>query len=154
IKTQKVTLDQPTCAFEPHCLALREGQDLEVKNNAPIPHSVNWQTTNPNNPGGNLLIPAGGVHVIPKLQAERIPFTVTCTIHPWMRGRVGVFDHPYFAVTDENGNFEIKNAPAGHYRLKVYHDAIGWRNGKEGRDGEKITIKPDAVTDVGALDVK
>ena len=59
----------------------------------------------------------------------------------------------YFA-TGKLPTVTVKNAPAGNWHLKVYHDAIGWRGGKDGRDGQKITIKPDAVTDVGKLDVK
>lgn len=153
-KDKKVMLDQPRCAFVPHCLAMREGQELEVKNSAPMAHNVNWAGNPLKNAGGNILIPAGGVYVIPNLKADRFPLQVACNIHPWMKCRVGVFDHPYFAVTDENGNFEIKNAPAGTYRLKVYHESIGWRGGAAGRNGDKIAIKPDAVTDVGKLDVK
>ena len=64
-----------------------------------------------------------------------------------------VFDHPYFAVTDENGNFEIKLAPAGEYRLRSRHDT-GWRGGAAGKAGEKVTIKGGAVTDLGKLDMK
>lgn len=154
IQQSDVTMDQPVCMFEPHCLGLREGQNLKVKNSAPIPHSVSWTGTPTKNPGGNVVVPAGGQFVIKDLKADRFPLQISCTIHPWMKARVGVFDHPYFAVTDADGNFEIKNAPAGNYRLKVYHESIGWRNGAAGRDGEKITIKPGGVTDVGKLDVK
>ena len=54
-----------------------------------------------------------------ELVADRFPITVSCTIHPWMRAWIRVFDHPYYAVTDDNGHFEIKDAPAGEYRLVV-----------------------------------
>ena len=37
-----------------------------------------------------------------------LPVSVSCSIHPWMKARVFCFAHPYFAITDENGNFEIK----------------------------------------------
>jgi hypothetical protein len=129
---------------------MREGQVLVAKNSSPIQHNVHWSGINQvKNPGGNSIVPAGGSLKIDNLKADKMPLNIKCDIHPWMNARVGVFDHPYFAVTDENGNFEIKLAPAGEYRLKVYHDAIGWRNGAKGRDGEKITIKTGEVTDVG-----
>jgi hypothetical protein len=153
IQQPNVTIDQPTCMFEPHCLGLRQGQNLVVKNSAPIPHNVNWAGNPLKNPGGNVLVPAGGQFVIQDLKADRFPLQVTCNIHPWMKARVGVFDHPYFAVTDADGNFEIKDAPAGNYRLKVYHESIGWRNGAAGKDGEKTAVKPGAVTDLGSLEI-
>ena len=59
---------------------------------------------------------------------DKFPITVACNIHGWMKAYVRVFDHPYFAVTDKDGNFEIKNAPAGEWRLKIWHDT-GWRGG-------------------------
>jgi len=155
IPNKEVEIDQPYCAFIPHSLAMREGQVLVAKNSAKIQHNVHWTGINQlKNPGGNQIIPAGGSLRIDNLKAEKMPLTVKCDIHPWMNARVGVFDHPYFAVTDENGNFEIKLAPAGTYRLKVYHDSIGWRNGAAGREGERITIKAGEVTDVAKLGLK
>jgi hypothetical protein len=59
-----------------------------------------------------------------------------------MSARVAVFKHPYFAVTKADGSFEIKNAPVGTFRLFVWHEAIGYRGGEKGAEGEKITIKP------------
>jgi hypothetical protein len=154
IPNKEVEIDQPRCAFVPHCLGMREGQVLVAKNSAPIQHNIRWVGNPSKNPGDNQIIPAGGSLKISNLKADRLPLVVECNIHPWMKARVAVFDHPYFAVTDENGNFEIKQAPAGNYRLKVYHDAIGWRNGAEGKDGEKITIKSGGVNDVGKLGIK
>lgn len=155
IPNKEVEMDQPRCAFVPHSLAMREGQVLVAKNSADIQHNVHWSGINQlKNPGGNNIIPAGGAFKIEGLKADKLPLSFECNIHPWMKARVGVFDHPYFAVTDENGNFEIKLAPAGEYRLKVYHDAVGWRGGAAGRNGEKITIKGGGVTDVGRLGLK
>jgi hypothetical protein len=57
-----------------------------------------------------------------------------------MSGQVRIFDHPYYALTDENGNFEITNAPAGQFRIVFWHET-GVRGGKEGRFGEPIAIK-------------
>ena len=41
-----------------------------------------------------------------------VPFK--CDVHGWMNAYVGVLDHPYFAVTDKDGKFELKDAAAGH----------------------------------------
>src|SRR4051812_39112552 len=108
-------IDQPTCAFIPHALAIREGQTLLAKNSSPVSHNIKWTGIKESNQG-NVTLPAGKSVPI-KLEPERLPIKVECNIHPWMNGRVGVFTHPYFALTDADGNFEIKNAPAGKYRI-------------------------------------
>ena len=68
------------------------------------------------------------------LKAETPPIPFKCDIHPWMKGYVRVFDHPYFAVTDEDGKFEIKNAPAGKWRIVYWHEN-GFHKGREGAVG-------------------
>lgn len=142
IKETKVVVDQPSCAFIAHAVALRGGQTLVAKNSAAIAHNFKW-TGNPTvNPGGNVLLPPGASKEIDDLKADRLPIAMECNIHPWMKGWVRVFDHPYFAVTDADGNFTIKNAPAGDYRLKVWQGTGGWLGGTKGKDGTPITIRP------------
>ena len=51
-----------------------------------------------------------------------------------------IFDHPYYAVTDEDGKFEIKDAPAGNYRIVYWHENVGFKGGKDGRFGEPVAI--------------
>src|SRR5207237_6939267 len=131
-----------------------EGQDLLVKNSAAVAHSVNWSGHPLRNPGGNVIVPSGNSFTIKGVKADKIPLMISCSIHPWMKGRVAVLDHPSFAVTDADGKFEIPKAPAGDYRLKIYQDANGWLGGREGRDGQPITIKSGGVTDLGKIDFK
>jgi hypothetical protein len=133
-------LDQPTCAFEPHAVALREGQKLIAKNTAPVAHNVNWQGSPAKNPGGNKIIPPGKQEVISNLKADKRPVAVSCNIHPWMKAWVRVFDHPYYAVTDKDGNFDIKGAPAGKYKIWYWSDT-GYKDGAKGANGFDIEIK-------------
>jgi hypothetical protein len=146
---KNVEMDQPCCMFIPHCVALREGQNLVVKNSAPVVHNFHWTGTN--NAGGNVSVQAGQQHVIKGLVADRTPIKVVCDFHPWMSAWIGVFNHPYFALSDENGNYEIKGAPAGQYRIIAWHEDMGWvfiePGQKTGKNGKPITIKADAVTD-------
>jgi len=154
IKEKQVSLDQPCCQFVPHCLAMREGQTLIAKNSSPIGHNVNYTGHPLRNPGKNVAVgPKGSIEIEGLKADEKFPITVACNIHGWMKAYVRVFDHPYFAVTDADGNFEIKNAPAGEWRLKAWHDT-GWRGGAAGRDGDKITVKGGTVTDLGKLEIK
>lgn len=61
--------------------------------------------------------------------------------HNWIRGYVFVFDHPYAAVTDENGTFEMESLPAGDYVLKVWHEGFGMQE-------RKISVKPGKSMEV------
>jgi hypothetical protein len=82
---------------------------------------------------------------------EQYPIAYSCTIHPWMNGQVRVFDHPYNALTDDDGNFTIANAPQGKFRMVVWHEKAGYLGGKAGRFGTPIEIKGD-VTQLKAME--
>lgn len=162
IKDKTVVLDQPCCKFEPHAIAMRQGQILLAKNSAPIAHNINW-TGGVKNPGNNVIVPPGQEVKIEDLVASNLPVSVKCNIHGWMQGWIRIFDHPYYAVTDADGNYEIKDAPAGDYMLVVWQEGAGWAemkavvapNGKKVRvHGRKITIKPDTVNDQGDLGIE
>lgn len=152
IKDKRVVMDQPVCMFLPHALGLREGQTLVAKNSASIAHNFKWSGNPEINPGNNVLLPPGSEKEIDNLKADRFPVSIECNIHPWMKGWVRVYDHPYFAVTDENGNFEFKNAPAGDWQLMVWHGSGGWLGGRKGRDGQKISIPAGDTKDLGKLE--
>jgi hypothetical protein len=145
IKDPQVAIDQPICAFIPHALAMREGQVLVAKNSSPVSHNIKW--TGAKNQG-NFTLPAGTQKEIP-LEAERLPMLVECNFHPWMNARVGIFTHPYFALTGPDGRFEIKNAPAGKYRIVVYNNFF--LDGTPGRNGRQISIPPDGTLDLGEI---
>jgi hypothetical protein len=149
-KSNKVEIDQPLCAFVPHAMGMREGQVLVAKNSAGVAHNLKW--TGFTNPGANILIVAGGQLEIQNLVADRFPLEIQCNIHPWMKGWVGVFNHPYYAVTDADGAFEIKDAPAGDYRLIVWHGSGGYRGGAKGRTGEAVSIKAGGTLDLKDLE--
>ena len=96
------------------------GETVTLKSSDPTNHNVNFQLKNLNqNP---LIAPGSQMDVMPD-SPERTPGPVSCSIHPWMMAYWMVLDHPYFAVTDENGNYEIKNAPAGTQKVVVWQEA-------------------------------
>lgn len=139
-----VVVDQPYCAFRPHVAMVRPGQELQVWNSALIFHNTKYSGPT----GDNLALPpikAKGDTPIKKpikLKPDaKEPVTLQCNAHPWMRGYVWASNTPYAAVTDENGNFEIKNVPAGTpVRLVVWHEKAGFC-GKGGKEGETVTFK-------------
>ncbi|WP_439626196.1 hypothetical protein [Gemmata sp.] len=137
-KPQEVAIDQPCCMFVTRVTVARVGDTLVVKNPSPVAHNFFW--TSAKNGDFNVNIPAGQNWTMANaLATESGSIQYKCTIHPWMTGYVRVFDHPYFAVTDADGNFEIKNAPAGQFRIVYWHEN-GVRGGAEGRFGELIAI--------------
>jgi hypothetical protein len=144
---KEVALDQPTCAFEPHVLGIRQGQKLISKNPAPVPHNVMFSGIRNTN---NVQIPPGGEHTF-ELFAESTPVKISCGAHPWMEGFAWIFEHPYFAVTDASGRFEIKLAPAGPQSFVLWQESIGFEPDQKGRP---IEVKADGVTDLGDIAIK
>ncbi|MCS6864071.1 MAG: hypothetical protein RMJ56_09810 [Gemmataceae bacterium] len=145
----QVVIDQPCCMFVERVTCARVGDTLVVKNPAPVAHNFFWDSAN--NDSYNVTIPKNEQWKMPKpLRKEGPPIQYKCTIHGWMTGYVRIFDHPYYAVTDENGNFEIKNAPVGKFRIVYWHEN-GVRGGREGRFGEEIEIK-GPVTDLKQIE--
>jgi plastocyanin len=138
-KAAEVVIDQPQCMFVPRVVVARAGDTLIAKNSAPVAHNFFW--TSGNNGQFNPTIPANQAFKLPDpLKPEATPIQYKCSIHPWMIGYVRVFDHPYFAVTDEDGRWEIKDAPVGKFRVVYWHEN-GFKDGAKGRFGEPVEIK-------------
>ena len=145
VKDKEVVLDQPCCRFEPHALIVREGQVLLARNSSPVVHNLNWQG-GADNPGDNKVIPANGQFAIENLKASSRPLKVSCNIHTWMTAHVRVFDHPYAALTDAEGRFEIKKAPAGKFNLVMWHEGATWIGGD--KKGKTIDIPAEGTVEV------
>lgn len=135
--------------FSPRVTAARAGDQLVFSNPSPVVFNVRYRhAALADVPMGweagefNVLLLPGKSHTTKPLPTLRAANAVSDTIHPWVQGYVWAFDHPYFAVTDEKGNFEIKHAPPGKWRLVVWHEKAGYRNGAKGRLGEAIEVGP------------
>jgi RNA polymerase sigma factor (sigma-70 family) len=131
--------------FTPRVLAVRAGDSLTFGNSLRVMMNVHYSGVNAEGAPRdfNVLIESGKTYASKPLPALRLPDQFKCNIYPWMTGYVWAFDHPYFAVTDANGHFEIPNAPAGNWRLAAWHEAVGYLGGAQGRTGAKLTL-PDA----------
>lgn len=145
VPKDEVVVDTPCYAFVPHAVGLREGQTLRIKYRAGM-HNLSYRGKR-NVQFGELLRP-NAQSVEYRFKAEEFPILLACNIHPWMFGWVGVFDHPYFAVSDSDGRFEVKQVPAGKYRLRIWHESAR-REPEHGKFDLSITIKNNEVTDIG-----
>jgi hypothetical protein len=134
-------VDQPFCAFEPHVTVLfpsyfdgkkqiPTGQKFKVLNSADIAHNTNWSGNALVNPGKNETIKAHGDVDVPIKPAkdERTGedlVTLRCDLHKWMDAFVYAFDHPFAAVTKEDGTYEIKGVPTGvELEVCYWHESM------------------------------
>ena len=119
---EPIVIDQRKMAFIPHVVAVQQGTTVEFLNSDPVGHNVYWPSVS-----GNKKL-AHNLGTWPR--GEKKPFqfndvgvaSLLCNVHPEMSGYVVVTPTPYFAVTDKDGNFEIKNIPAGKYTLKTWSE--------------------------------
>jgi len=119
---QPVAIDQKGCQYKPHVIAMQANQKLDVVNDDPTTHNIHPMPNN--NREWNKSQPHG-MPVEETFSREEIAIPVKCNVHPWMKGYIAVFKHPYFAVTDKDGNFDLKDLPPGSYTIKAWHEKLG-----------------------------
>jgi plastocyanin len=139
----KIDFDQKGCVFQPHVLGLMAGVPITLKSSDPMNHNVNIKLKNS---GGNPTVAGGASLPFTPSSAERTPGQVVCDIHPWMSAWWMVLDSPYFAVTDDQGNFEIKNVPAGTQKVVVWQESVAKGGFVTAPSGDNIDIKPNDST--------
>jgi plastocyanin len=112
--SQHVTIDQRQMAFVPKVAVVLQGTTVDFLNSDSVAHNVYWPSV-----GGNKKL-AHNLGTWPKGYIGTV--SLLCNVHPEMSGTVVVVPTPYFAVTDRDGAFEIKNVPAGTYTLKTWSE--------------------------------
>lgn len=117
--TKPVLLDQKGCEYVPYVAGLQSGQKLLVRNSDPVLHNVH--ATPKINKEFNLAQMAGGKDIERSFEQSEVFVRFKCDVHQWMFAYVGVLPHPYFAVTDKDGNYKIEGVPAGKYTLVAFH---------------------------------
>jgi hypothetical protein len=123
-----VILDQAGCHYNPHVLAVQVNQPIKIINSDPTMHNVHsLAKTNQN---FNVGMAGKGDAIEKKFSKPELPVRVKCDVHGWMNAFVGVFDHPYFAVTDSTGGFMIKNVPPGEYTIETWQEKLGSKSEK------------------------
>ena len=121
--TTPVMLDQKGCRYIPHVFGVQVGQTIQVSNSDPALHNVH--AIPKANREFNLsqppkVPPAPRVFTTPEIG---VPFR--CDVHGWMTAFANVVAHPFFAVTREDGSFEIKGLPPGSYTIEAWHEELG-----------------------------
>lgn len=145
---KEVVFDQKNCRFTPHSLLVRTDQTVVIKSDDPIQH--NTHTYPLRNQAYNFILKPNerSGEKIQYPVPEFLPIQVKCDIHPWMMAYWMILDHPYMAVTDENGSFTIERLPAGQNEFRVWHERVGYLDRKftvTVSDGETTRLDPVEV---------
>jgi hypothetical protein len=115
-------LDNAKCRFVQHVLAASVGQFLLLKNADPILHTAH-AFFHDGQPHFNVGLYPGRLSRKPLVSPGVVK--ILCEVHPWMSAYMVVTEHPYHAVTDIYGDFDIRDVPPGRFRLKVWHESLG-----------------------------
>ncbi|MBV8050936.1 MAG: carboxypeptidase-like regulatory domain-containing protein [Acidobacteriaceae bacterium] len=115
-------MDQKGLLFEPHIMAVQQGTTVDFLNSDNVQHNVFWQSVGSDKKAGHNLgtWPKGEKRSFTFDKAGVAP--LLCNVHPEMAGYLVVSPTPYFAESDESGNYKIKDIPDGSYTLAVWHE--------------------------------
>src|SRR3954469_6299681 len=123
VPTESATIDQKECRYHPHVFGMRVGQPLQIINSDPTLHNIH--AIPKANQEFNNGQPIQGMKMNHTFTQKEVMVPFKCDVHGWMNAYVGVLDHPYFAVTDKDGKFELKDVPAGTYTIEAWHERGG-----------------------------
>src|SRR6476620_7895597 len=121
--TTPVSVDQKDCRYHPHVFGIQVGQPLEIINSDPTLHNIHAVAKN--NREFNNGQPLQNMKTTHTFTAPEVMVPFKCDVHGWMNAYVGVLNHPYFAVTDQDGKFDIKGLPPGTYTIEAWHEKGG-----------------------------
>jgi plastocyanin len=130
-------LDQNGCAFKPHVAFVPMGAELAILNSDGILHNIH--TYSEKNPAINIAQPGFKKRLVQTFTQPEV-IRVACDVHNWMGGYIVVVDHPYYSITDAEGNFELTNVPAGTYTVQYWQETLG-------KQTAEVTVSDGAASD-------
>jgi len=125
---EPVVLDQKGCRYVPHVLGVMVGQPFKVLNDDTAQHNVHPMPKS-NSEWNESQMPHGQP-ITKTFHQPEMMMPIQCNQHPWMKMYVNVMPNPYFAVSGDNGTFEIKDLPPGEYTLVAVHEKFGERTAR------------------------
>src|SRR5262249_13210585 len=101
------------------------GSTVNVFSRDPVAHSPVFYREGNGQPVDQMhTVDDGQVIPTEKIARQSGIIEARCKLHPFARAYIAVFDHPYFAITDANGQFTIDGLPPGTYNVKVWHERL------------------------------
>jgi plastocyanin len=125
---EKATLSQDNCMYRPRVQGVVDGQKLEIRNGDPVLHNVHTYD------GARTLFNVAQVPGTPSFDktftqnGALIKFK--CDVHQWMTAYIWVQNNGWFAVSDSDGKFKIKDVPVGTWDIEAWHERFGTKKGK------------------------
>ncbi|MCB1127787.1 MAG: hypothetical protein KDM81_14940, partial [Verrucomicrobiae bacterium] len=127
-------LDQEKCLYTPYVSGVMVNQPFIIKNSDPLMHNVHATPKVEGNKEFNVGQPVKGMEYKASFAKREVLLRFKCDVHAWMFAYVGVMDHPWFAVTNEKGEYKLPpDLPPGEYTLVALHR-------KAGESTQKITV--------------
>lgn len=152
---KEITLANEKCRFEPRVVIAQTGDILKITNPDSVGHNANLQFFN--NEAKNPMIPPNQDVVVELKESEPGIVEVRCNIHPWMKASLLVLEHPYAAVSDENGDVVIKGIPVGKHVFRANHEtgkiqdvSVEGKKEEWSRSRFELEIKP-GMNDLGTV---
>jgi len=130
-----VQMDQELCVFVPRVVVVPAGGTVEFLNTDRLLH--NLHSVSKGNPTFNRTQPRG--RTIPIVLKKPEIIRVGCDLHPWMRAWVVVAEHPFYAVTNDQGEFMLDHVPPGKYTLQLWQESLGTVT-------KEVTVREDVPT--------
>jgi plastocyanin len=123
VPKEPAVLDQKGCQYLPHVMGLMAGQPYKILNSDGIVHNVH-ALPKINKPF-NRPMPANVKETTVTFDKPEGNFPIKCDVHPWMNAYVGVFSHPFFSVTRNDGKYTISGLDPGTYEITAWHERLG-----------------------------
>ena len=147
IPEERPSIVQKGCQFIPHVQVIPAGSRVNIMNEDGIAH--NLHTLSVENPSFNRLQPGIKKRMVTKKNDLTIPefIPLKCDLHGWMKAWIVVADHPYLAISDQEGSFQISGVPPGTYTVQFWHETLGLLS-------REVTVETGADTRVSDVAFK
>lgn len=143
VQNRAFSIDQIGCKFVPHVVLLPQGATLSVLNSEPILHNVRAFDENAKMLFNDAM-PTKGL-VLKKEFKDTGKIPLRCGVHKWMHALIIVQEHPYYALSDENGKFSIPDIPEGNHSLVIWHEVLGEIRQEVNPQNTRIATQYDPV---------
>lgn len=137
--TAALVIDQKGCIYEPHVAVAMVGQPVEFRNSDTEAHNVHGFPSVVS--AWNFILSRKGASRTVTFDRPEVGVKVGCDIHPWMRGYLGVTEHPHAAVTPADGSVTLDGVPSGELTVAVWHETLG-------KQTKAVTLPPKGSAEI------
>ena len=147
---KRVTLDNRDCIFIPHCMKIwNSRQEFYIKNSDPVAQNVAF-SPNLDQPA-NIVIPVGADATWKFNRPQRKPVPIACNYHPWESAYILPVDHPYVAITGEDGTFTVRGLPLGELEFQFWHERTDFLETRDWPRGRLTVAIRAGLNDLGTI---